>query len=92
MGQVYKYKVIISLLSRLLTHAGLESGSTHLQTAYLAKTTMQVKNKLKMPTDTNLTWIVVANADVKEERDANRQRPSRNKILVWRGMGTLSPP
>lgn len=60
--------------------------------AYLAKTTMQVKNKLKMPTDTNLTWIVVANADVKEERDANRQRPSRNKILVWRGMGTLSPP
>lgn len=60
--------------------------------AYLAMTTMQVKNKLKMPTDTNLTWIVVANADVKEERDANRQRPSRNKILVWRGMGTLSPP
>lgn len=60
--------------------------------AYLAKTTMQVKNKLKMPTDTNLTWIVVANADVKEERDANRQRPSRNKILVWRGMETLSPP
>lgn len=31
--------------------------------AYFAKTTMQVKNKLKMPTDTNLTWIVVANAD-----------------------------
>lgn len=37
MGQVYKYKVIISLLSRLLTHAGLESGSTHLQTSILSQ-------------------------------------------------------